>query len=96
MTARASVTESEPTGAPASRLCPCGASIDHLRADAKTCSDLCRKRLERGFFYVITDEDRAAMRRAAELVPISPRHVLPAVPTPEEVRMHVLLTAERT
>lgn len=50
------------------------------RSDARTCSATCRKRLQRGTPapYVITAEDRAAMDRAAELVPIPVPPLTPA------------------
>lgn len=52
-----------------SRLCPCGQPLP-ARPDAEVCSARCRKRKARGDFYVVTEEDRAAMRRVAEAVPI--------------------------
>lgn len=74
----------------AARACEvCHASFTPTRAGHTTCSSTCRSRKQRGT-YVVTAEDRAAMDRAAELVPVP----LP-VPTPEQVRAHILATARR-
>jgi len=68
----------------------CGGSMEGRRPQARTCSAACRQRLYLGGGYVVTAEDRAAMDRAAELVPV------PVPPlTPEQVRAHVLATARR-
>lgn len=73
------------------RDCPvCHATFTPSRSDQVVCSATCRKRRERGT-YVVTAEDRAAMRRAAELVPIP----LPPL-APEHVQAHILATAVRT
>ena len=61
------------------------------RADARTCSAKCRQRQRRRGSYVVTDEDRAAIERVFERA----AHELPPVPTPEQVRAHVLATAQR-
>jgi hypothetical protein len=74
--------------------CPeCLESFDPGRADQVTCSNACRqRRYRRGGSYVVTDEDRAAIRRAAGIVPIP--IPLPTL-TPEQVRQHILATATR-
>lgn len=61
------------------------------RADARTCSARCRQRQRRRGSYVVTDEDRAAIERVFARA----AHELPPVPTPEQVRAHVLATAQR-
>lgn len=73
------------------RPCPvCHEQFTPSRSDQAVCSATCRKRRERGT-YVVTAEDRAAMARVAELVPIP----LPPL-APEHVRAHILATAVRT
>lgn len=70
------------------RECPCcHGSFVPTRADAVTCSARCRQRRKRGS-YVISAEDRAAMERVAQLVPV-PVPVL----TPDQVRAHILAHA---
>lgn len=75
----------------AARICVgCHASFVPSREDQLACSSTCRQRKKRGT-YVISDEDRAAMRRAAELVPV------PVPPLdPDAARAHILGTAVRT
>lgn len=61
------------------------------RADARTCSAKCRQRQRRRGSYVVTDEDRAAIERVfarAEPCPLPPL-------TEEQIRAHVLATAQR-
>lgn len=72
------------------RCVVCGGLLDGRRPQTRTCSARCRQRLHAGGGYVITAEDRAAMDRAAELVPIP----VPPV-TDEQVRAHILATARR-
>lgn len=75
------------------RRCACGASLEGLRPQARTCSARCRKRQERGDDYVLTDEDRAAIRRVLERDGYG--HPGPRL-TPDEIRAHVAATATRT
>ena len=74
--------------------CPgCGRWFVPKRRDQECCGATCRQRRhrERARAYVITEEDRAAMRRAAELVPV------PVPPLdPEAVKARILETAVRT
>lgn len=75
------------------RECPgCHASFTPRRKDQKVCRPTCRQRKRRGT-YVVTDEDRAAIRRVLEQGHGHPR-TEPL--TPDEVREHVLRTVERT
>lgn len=70
--------------------CPvCHASFVPSRPSQRVCSPTCRQRKRRGT-YVVTEADRAAMRRAAERVPVP----LPLL-TAEQVDAHVLATAIR-
>lgn len=58
---------------PSSRKCDhCGGPLPQgARSDARSCSARCRKALSRADEgYVVTDADREAIRRAAELHPI--------------------------
>lgn len=73
------------------RTCPgCNGSFTPSRKDQVCCSSTCRSRAHRGT-YVVTEADRAAIRRAAELVPI------PVPPlTDEQVRAWVAAHAEHT
>lgn len=72
------------------RVCTVCHTSYEARSDSRTCSARCRQRRRRVGHYVITAEDRAAMDRAAELVPV------PVPPlTPEQIRAHILATARR-
>jgi hypothetical protein len=76
------------------RECPvCHDLFVPTRSHQEVCSATCRKRRARGT-YVVTAEDRAAIVKVRDLVPIPglPRDP----PTPEEIRAHVLATAVRT
>ena len=72
----------------------CGGEFDPTRATRITCSNRCRQRRHRKrHTYVLTDEDRAAIRKVmAEPIPGLPREPY----TSEQVRAHILATAERT
>jgi hypothetical protein len=61
------------------------------RADARACSPRCRQRARRGARYVVTDEDRAAIDRVFARA----AHELPPMPTPAQIRAHILATATR-
>lgn len=77
--------------------CPvCGDPFTPKRRDQEVCGSTCRQRRhrERDRAYVVTEEDRAAMRRVLERD--GHGHPLERPPTQDEVRAHVLLTAERT
>jgi hypothetical protein len=75
------------------RVCPgCLDPFTPARADAKTCSARCKKRVQRDQ-YVVTAEDRAAIRR---VLADGCGHPLERPPTPDEVRAHILATAVRT
>lgn len=47
-------------------VCPCGQKFEG-RSDATTCSPKCRKRLERGDFYVMNEADHAAVDRVSAI-----------------------------
>ena len=87
-------------GAGASRTCPgCGRSLEGRAPQVRTCSSRCRQRVHRDpslledADYVVTDEDRAAIRRVLE----RDGHGHPGpVLTVEQVRAHVAATATRT
>lgn len=88
------------SGAGASRRCPaCGRSLVDRDPQVRTCSARCRQRVHRDpslledADYVVTDEDRAAIRRVLEREGCG--HPGPVV-TPELVRAHVAATAVRT
>lgn len=68
----------------------CHASFTPTRSGHTTCSATCRSRKMRGT-YVVTDEDRAAIDRVFARA----AHELPPMPTPEEVRAHILATVTR-
>lgn len=61
------------------------------RPHARTCSAKCRQRLRRHGTYEVTDEDRAAIDRVFARA----AGELPPMPTPEQVRAHILATAVR-
>ena len=65
----------------------CHASYTPTRAWHDVCSATCRQRRRRGT-YVISPEDRAAMDRAAVLVPVP----VPEL-TPDVLRAHLLAAA---
>lgn len=69
----------EQNGGPVRRCPGCGAYLEG-RSDRRVCSSRCAKRVARGT-YQVTAEDRAAIRRAAQLVPIP----VP-LPTVDQVR----------
>lgn len=76
-----------------SRICSvCNGSFTPKRSHQEVCSSTCRSRKSRGT-YVVTEEDRAAIRRVLEAGCGHPR-TEPL--TPEEVREHALRTAKRT
>lgn len=64
------------SAATVTRVCECGcnASLEGKREGARYATGACRVRAHRRGSspdgYVVTDEDRAAMRRVAELVPV--------------------------
>lgn len=71
------------------RVCSeCLEPFTPTRSDQLVCSAKCRRRKHDR--YEITDADRAAIRRAAELHPVP----LPPL-TPEQVRAHIAATAIR-
>lgn len=73
----------------------CHGSFEATRSHQLTCSATCRKRRSRRVgVYVVTEEDRAAMRRVLERDGCG--HPLDRRLSPDEVRRHVELTAERT
>ena len=73
------------------RDCPgCHGSFVPTRADQQVCSTRCRQRKHRGT-YVLTDEDRAAIRRVLERD--GHGHPRRDPLTPDEVAAHVLATA---
>jgi hypothetical protein len=75
--------------------CPeCGGAFVPRRSDQEVCGATCRQRRHRrGGTYVVTEEDRAAIRR---VLADGCGHPLERPLTPEEIRRHVELTAERT
>lgn len=76
------------------RACPvCHASFTPRRRDQEVCGPTCRQRRKRGT-YVVTEEDRAAIRRVLDRDGCG--HPLEHPLTEAEVRRHVELTAERT
>jgi hypothetical protein len=76
------------------RECPvCHASFVPRRKDQEVCRSTCRQRKRRGT-YMVTEEDRAAIRRVLERDGCG--HPRTEQLTPDEVREHVLRTAERT
>lgn len=76
------------------RECPvCHGSFVPRKAHQQVCSATCRKRKQRGT-YVVTEEDRAAIRRVLERM--GHGHPMERPLTEEQVREHVLRTAERT
>ena len=77
----------------------CHTSSTARGRNAKTCSAKCRKRLSRNPYiaddadYVVTDEDRAAIRRVLE----ADDYGCPFPPlTPEQVRAHIAANATHT
>lgn len=85
------MTQSEDAAVTPRACVVCGTEIAG-RSDRLTCSSRCRQVRSRSTrAYVVTEADRAAMRRAAELVPIP----VPAL-TDEQVRAWVAAHAERT
>lgn len=79
---------------PAVRECPvCHGSFTATRSHQIVCSATCRQRKRRGT-YVVTAEDRAAIRRVLERDGCG--HPRDTALTPDEVHEHVVLTARRT
>lgn len=80
------------------RECPgCHASFVPRRADQLACSATCRKRKQReaeADDYVVTEEDRAAMRRVIERD--GHGHPMAQPLDPERVRKYIAATAVRT